>query len=103
MRVLRRGNKDEFKRKFDFECPHCGSSLRAKMCELTPLGTSNSWGFAKRLLFYCPVCESKRVIDRYKLIPVLKISDYISMALGKIADDELIYDDPDMEEIEYEC
>ena len=101
MRVLRRGLGIS-RRKVEFECPHCGSLLRAREDELISFGLTDKEGTSRKLLFYCPVCKTRRVIDRYKLIPVLKISEYISLGLGKIASDELIYDDPDMREITYE-
>ena len=101
MRVIRRGSSISL-RKVEFECPHCESLLRAREDELTPFGITDKEGASRKLLFYCPICRTRRVIDRYKIVPVLKISDYIELALGKIASDELIYDDPDMREITYE-
>lgn len=101
MRVLRRGTGVSNK-KVEFECPHCESLLRAREDELTPFGLTDKAGASKKLLYYCPVCKTRHIIDRYKMIPVLKISDYIRLGLGKIADNELVYDDPDMREITYE-
>lgn len=101
MRVVKHGMRDKG-RKVEFECPHCESILRARECELTPYGIKDGRGNERMLIFYCPVCKSRRVIHRYSLIPVLKITDYISLALDNVVKDDLIYDDPDMEEIAYE-
>ena len=92
MRVVKRGI--ERGRKVEFTCPHCMSHLRAREDELL------SYSNPKKLIFNCPVCKTRRVIDRYKITYVPRISDYIRMALDNIVNEELV--NPEMEEITYE-
>lgn len=102
MRIVRSGLNKVKGRRMEFTCPHCDSVLRAFENEFTPFGIMDKKGDSRKLLFYCPVCKTRRVINRYKLIPVLRVKDYIRKALFEIADNELVYDDPDMREITYE-
>lgn len=72
MKVIRRGIEKAPTMRYEFECKHCHSILRAKDYELRPFH-----GMRKQVIYYiymCPVCNVQRTIPASELtkLPGLK-------------------------------